>query len=62
MKRKQDNFRAKYGNQEIGNVGKQLEELEEVSKAKIHIDLLKATLKKKDLKTQGRYDLHGFRF
>ena len=50
--RKQNNFGAKYGNEEnrkaewMYNIEKELEGLEESPKAKIHLDSLRATLKK----------------
>ena len=53
MTRKQNNFGAKYGNEEnnkegewINNMAKELQELEEGRKLKIHHDSPRATLKK----------------
>ena len=46
MKRKQNNFGAKYGNGWISNMEKALEELEEGPKAKIHLEKPRTILKK----------------
>ena len=54
MTRKQNNFGAKYSNQEkknrkakyLSNMGKEIERFEEEPKAKIHVDSLRATLTK----------------
>ena len=46
----------------INNIIKELEGLEEGSKAEIHIDLLKTSLKKSNWKTAGHDGIHGFLF
>ena len=64
MQRKLNNFGVKYGNQEnitkkakwITNMGKELEGL----KAKMHIDLLRTSLKKSYQKTPGHVGIYGF--
>ena len=46
----------------INNMTREQEGLEERSKAEIHIDLLKTTLKKSTWKTSGHDGIHGFWF
>ena len=61
MQKKPNNFGLKYGNQKhnektewIDNITRELEGFEESSKAEIHTDLLKTTLKKiSNWKTPG---------
>ena len=46
----------------INNMTRDLEGLEEDPKAEIHMDLLKTTLKKSNLKMLGHDGIHGFWF
>ena len=65
MTRRQNNFEAKYGNgknitEKLNNLGKELEDLEERLKRKIHLDLCRATLKKEpNQKSSGHDCIYG---
>ena len=68
MQGKQTIFGAKYVNVEniiakaewISNMGKELKELEEWPKVKLHINSLRTTLKIPNWKTLGHDGIHGF--
>ena len=71
MKRKSNNFRAKYRNRMnlkekqngINNMEKDLQELKDGPKAKILLDSLRATIKKiPNSKTSCHDAIHGFWF
>ena len=71
MQNKPNDFGLKYGNHKkkhnekaewINNTTRELEGLQEGSKAEMHIEKLEMTLKKSNWKTPGHDGIHGFWF